>query len=195
MPYVGGADEPVEEETVAPVQSSRLPLQVTQQAPPSKPDTNNTTSYQHNKRNSSVSSESGNIKKPAKTSETNKPQRIQDISNDSENRALLTKSPSAKSLDRGAVSNIPKKESSEHSVSTARASSTRKTRASTLKPPGGGVTTPTTSPRKGRREEGWKEVGRRYIYNYALHVVEFIVQFLNCNVPIVVSGVRLQLSY
>lgn len=166
---VGVTDELIEEESLEPVapppQTSRLPLQDTQLAPLSKPDTtsNSTSSYQQNKRNSSVSSEPGTNKKQTKSSEANKLQRIQDISKDTENRALLTKSPSAKSLDRGGlVSNVPRKDSSEHSVGATSRATSRKTRASALKPQGGGVTTPTNSPRKGRREEGWKEVGRRY---------------------------------
>ena len=45
--------------------------------------------------------------------------------------------------------------------------------------PGGVVspsmTTPTSSPRKGKKEDGWKEVGKRYMHNYTctcIHIHE-----------------------
>ena len=46
--------------------------------------------------------------------------------------------------------------------------------------PGGvaspGMTTPTTSPRKGKKEDGWKEVGKRYSMAYTRgHTLEVIV--------------------
>ncbi len=97
LPPIGEPDDFVEEdlpEPVVPPQNSRLPLQDTQITPPSKPDTTDT-SYRQNKRNTSVSSDPGNNKKSGgqnKTIETNKPLRIQDISKETENRVILSKS-------------------------------------------------------------------------------------------------------
>ena len=161
---LGEPDDFVEEdvpEPVVPPQNSRLPVQDTQITPPSKPDTTDT-SYRQNKRNSSVS-DPGNNKKSSggqnKIIETNRPLRIQDISKDTENRVLLSKSPSLKNIERPVSILPPKRELSEQSLGAR--STNRKTRTTALKPQG--ITTPTSSPRKGRREEGWKEVGRRFV--------------------------------
>lgn len=145
-------------------QSSRLPVQGTSIPPPSKPDPV-ITSYQQNKRNSSISSDTQITKRQDeqnKPTEIIKSQRLQDISKESENRVLLSKAPSGKQIERPLM--LPKRESNEQSAGTGSSRLTnKKTRTTALKPR---VTTPTSSPRKGGREEGWKEVGRRSLVPY-----------------------------
>ena len=161
-PLPGGPDDFVEEDLPEPVsrvtsRNNRLPLQDTQVPPLVKTGSSDSL----NRKNSNVSIDSQTSKKQdSKQIETIKTQRSNpDLSKETENRVLLSKSPSLKHVERPSA--LPKREGSEHSVSAVSRVAGRKTRNAALKPQGGGVTTPTSSPRKGRREEGWKEVGRR----------------------------------
>ena len=148
-----------------PSKNSRLPDQLNQViAPPIKKDVVESSSLR-NKKNNIIPTESQGTKKQdtiPRRSDSTKVYRNPDLSKESENRILISKS---SSLKRMPSLTMKKEPIVDHSTTSVPRTSARKTRTSSAKSSVGGSstlsTTPSSSPRKGRREDGWKEVGRR----------------------------------